>query len=88
MARGYGQKELISKQRDVESAPKEKLPVRSGSLVEFPDSPEFNGVVRRISKDQWQTVYIDYGTEGKSKFIHGYEFIEMLNNGKIVIKKK
>lgn len=58
MARGYGQKELISMQREVESKPSEKLPVKEGSILEFVDAPEFNGTVRRITKDQWQTVYI------------------------------
>jgi|GEM_PF-2335194 len=87
MARGYGQKELISMQREVESKPSEKLPVKEGSIVEFVDAPEFNGTVRRISKDQWQTVFIDCGNEGKSKFIHGYEFMDLYDKGKIIIKK-
>lgn len=87
MARGYGQKELIAKQRELESKPSEKLPIKEGSIVEFVDTPEFNGTVRRISKDQWQTVFIDYGTECKSKIIHGYEFIDLFEKGKVIVKK-
>jgi len=88
MAKGYGQKELITKQRDMESSSKEKLPVKVGSIVEFLETPEFNGFVKRISKDQWQTVYIDYGVEGKSKFLNGDEFMGMVSKGKIVIISK
>lgn len=86
MAQGYGQRELIGKQREMEDNPKNKLPVKEGSFVEFVDTPEFNGVVRRISKDQWQTVYIDYGNEEKTKFIHGYEFTEMFYRKKVIVK--
>ncbi|MDP4180116.1 MAG: hypothetical protein Q8942_03380 [Bacillota bacterium] len=87
MAQGYGQKDLISKQRELESKPTEKLPVKEGAIIEFVDTPQFNGIVRRISKDQWQTVFIDYGSEGKSKIIHGYEIISLYQQEKIVVKK-
>lgn len=86
MARGYGQKELISMQREVESKPSEKLPVKEGSILEFVDAPEINGTVRRITKDQWQTVYIDC-INGKSKYFHGYEFMDLYGKGKIIVKK-
>ena len=86
MAQGFGQRELISKQRDLEGKSDLKLPVKEGSIIEFTDMPEFNGFVKRISKDQWQTVYIDYGVEGKSKIIHGHEIIELFSNGKIIVK--
>lgn len=66
MARGYGQKELISKQREMEFASKIKLPIREGSIVEFIDNPEWNGKVGRITKDMWQTISID-NSEGKTK---------------------
>lgn len=84
MAKGYGQKELINKQREVETQSKRKLPIREGSLVEFVENPEWNGKVRRITKDQWQTISID-NEKGKTKILHGDEFLELYNNGKIVI---
>lgn len=84
--RGHGQKELIKKQRDAEeNKPSTVLPITIGSIVEFVETPQFNGKVKSISNDQWQTVYIDYG--GKfSKLINGYEFMDLLKRKKIIIK--
>lgn len=87
MAKGYGQKELVSRQRESENKGSEKLPVKEGSIVEFVDTPEFNGIVRRVTKDQWQTVSIDYGVEGRSNIFQGYEIMDLFSREKIIIKK-
>lgn len=87
MARGYGQKELISKQRENETNSKTKLPIKEGAIIEFIDNPEWNGKVRRITKDQWQTISVD-NSQGKTKILNGEEFIELYTYGKIVIIKK
>ena len=84
--RGHGQKELIKKQRESEESKSSiPLPITIGSIVEFVENPQFNGKVKSISNDQWQTIYIDYG--GKfSKLINGYEFMDLLKKNKIIIK--
>lgn len=87
MARGYGQKELIQKQREVETASKLKLPIKEGSIIEFIDNQEWNGRVRRITKDQWKTISID-NSDGKTKILNGEEFINLFNNGKIKVVQK
>ncbi len=86
MVRGHGQKELIQKQMEMEGKPKAKLPVKVGSIVEFVDTPEHNGVVRTITKDQWQTVFISYTENEPSIFFQGHEIIDMFSDGKIVVK--
>lgn len=86
MARGYGQKELIEKQRAAETNSKTKLPIKEGSIVEFTDNSEWNGKVRRITKDQWQTISID-NEAGKTKIINGEEFLDLIHNNKIIILK-
>lgn len=87
MARGYGQKDLMNKQREAEINSKTKLPIKEGSIVEFVDNSEWNGKVRRITKDFWQTISID-NDEGKSKIMNGEEFIRLVAEGKIKIITK
>lgn len=88
MGLGEGQKRLIRAQKAAEeNKPFKKLPVNVGSIVEFVTTPKFNGTVKLISKDQWQTIYIDYGGE-HLKLINGYEFIDLLKQGKIIIKNQ
>lgn len=87
MTRGYGQKELISKQRENETNSRTKLPVKEGSIIEFIDNPEWNGKVRRITKDQWQTISVD-NSQGKTKILNGEEFINLFSTGKIKIIEK
>lgn len=65
-----------------------KLKLRVGDLIEFVDSPEFNGKIYKISQDQWKMIHIDYGTPGHSKILSPSEFNTLLNSKKVIVKRK
>jgi hypothetical protein len=83
------QKSLIRRQRADEEDTDMTIHIRSmprvGDQIEFKDTPEYNGIVEKISNDQWKMIHIDYGVPGHRKILNPAQLVDLLNKGKVTI---
>ncbi len=63
---------------------KELIEPKLGHRVEFLDEElkQFSGKVRRIYDDQWRSIVIDYGVEGRSHIILPSKLTALIKQGK------
>jgi len=60
-----------------------------GDGIIFKDTPEFNGIVDKISNDQWQNIMIDYGVPGRAHILLPSKLKTLVQMGKCsIIPKK
>ena len=61
--------------------------LKVGDNVEFLETPEFSGTIFKISKDQWQNVYIDHGEPGHCHILFLAKLTKMVTAGKATVTR-